>query len=73
MKRKRIVSVLMAACLLLGSITVYGAEGASGREGREVTYISTPEELMAIGDDSWDSGRYYELTCDLDLSGYEWT
>ena len=73
MKRKRIVSVLMAACLLLGSITVYGSEGASGREGREVTYISTPEELMAIGDDSWDSGRYYELTCDLDLSGYEWT
>lgn len=66
----------MAVCLLFGSITTYGAEETgreSRRDDREVTYISTPEELMAISDDSWDSGRYYELTCDLDLSGYEWT
>ena len=76
MRKKRMVSFIMVSCLLVGSIPAYGAEEARGKSAgndREVIYISTPEELMEIGDDAWDSGRYYELTCDLDLSGYEWT
>ena len=33
----------------------------------EIRYISTPEDFMNIS-----SGEVYELTCDIDMTGYNW-
>lgn len=38
----------------------------------EIKYISSPEDLMAIWTTDSSARNHYELTCDIDMTGYEW-
>ena len=51
-----------------------GAQETARNEDDDICYISTAEELKElIESGSQNGGNYYELTNDIDLSGYDWT
>lgn len=69
---KRFMAYVLVCALLLGSVPVSAAREASmgtGRSEPEVVYISTVQELAAI---DGEVDKYFELTADIDLSGYAW-
>lgn len=39
----------------------------------DIIYISSPEDLLNISSSPDDNDRYYQLTCDIDMSGISWT
>ena len=39
----------------------------------DIIYISSPEDLLNISSSPDDNDRYYQLTCDIDMSGIAWT
>lgn len=63
----RAITFLLAALLLMG--LVMPAFATEGNGDQQVRKISTPEDLMAIGENP--SGNYL-LTKDLDMEGIEW-
>lgn len=66
MKKKLLVWILLCAML----VTDIPARAAAGNNN-EVYYISTAEELVEILKATGGKG-YFELTEDIDLSGYDW-